>query len=272
MTAAERAIAYSPSSVLGGEIGSILEAQHQMSASVYNSLKGIATVHYGTSKSQSVDIVVPKTTSSAPLIIFFHGGYWQELSKSDVFFLAPAATELGYAFASVDYSLAPYATLGDIVSECQSAVHFVLEKSNTLGIDPKRVILCGHSAGAQLAAMVCCLIDPEFRPIGALLLSGIYDLEPLIGTYINDALSLDSLSAHANSPINQDLSRFPRTLLAYGQYETDEFKRQSNAMAAAVEAGSVSAPTLELPECNHFDLLENVLRNATISNWLAECI
>ena len=70
------------------------------------------------------------------------------------------------------------------------------------------------------------------RVKGAVLVSGIYDLEPLIGTSIDAALGLDPATAARNSPLRQALKGFPPSLVCWGENETDQFKRQSRAFAA----------------------------------------
>ena len=57
-----------------------------------------------------------------PVLVFFHGGYWQELSKQESAFAAPQCLARGIAYAAVDYTLAPKATLSAIVDECRAAV------------------------------------------------------------------------------------------------------------------------------------------------------
>jgi len=95
---------------------------------------------------------------------------------------------------------------------------------------------------------------------GLALLSGIYDLRPLVGTYINDALGLDENAAKALSPIQHDLSAFPPTLVAWGEDETDEFKRQSRAFAQPLS----KACTVEIEGRNHFDIVEDLTTDTAL--------
>src|SRR5690606_10365618 len=144
----------------------------------------------------------------SPLLVFIHGGYWQELSKASSLFAAPDCIEAGVAFAAIDYTLAPQASVHAMALECRRALSYLHEHSAELGLDPQRIVIAGSSAGAHLAAM-CCLRDwedatnlPAGLPAAAVLVSGIYDLEPLIDTSINGPLSLDAAAAGAVSPLS----------------------------------------------------------------------
>lgn len=252
MDAQTRADAYSPSKALpDGDLTPFLDAYARDSEAVYRRYSDVQVLPYGAKASQTIDLFSPKTDAAAPLHIFIHGGYWQALSKRESTFAAPGFLENGVAFAAIDYTLAPQATLPEIVAECLSAVTYLFENARMLGIDPARITLSGSSAGAHLAAMTCLGLSAANKLQGVVLLSGVYELEPLIGTYVNDPLKLDKVTAQANSPMLQDLSSFPPTLIAWGAVETDEFKRQSKCFAEHL--GTVECS--EIAEHNHFDVV-----------------
>ncbi len=269
MSDAQRADAYSPSKALpDGDLTPYLRAYADESAAVYAANPSMQTLHYGARASQSLDLFVPQTDRPAPLVIFIHGGYWQALSKCDSVFPASGFLQNGIAFAAIDYTLAPEASLPEIQSECVSAVSLLIERAKTLGIDPSRIALAGSSAGAHLVAMTCANMPASHRPKAAILLSGVFELEPLIGTYINEPLQLDIQSAQACSPIQQDLSRFPPTLLAWGQIETEEFKRQSRAFAQVLP----KAASMEIAQRNHFDIVFDLSNDSPLAARLREMV
>ncbi|MDK3017598.1 alpha/beta hydrolase [Pseudodonghicola flavimaris] len=261
MTAAERARAYSPSSMLDGPIDPWIAAYADKSAAARAGLCGWQSLSYGPHPRQAIDLIRPDLPGPVPLHIFIHGGYWQELSKAESLFPAPALLTGGTAFAALDYRLAPEARLEEIVQDCLDGLRELTARAGDLGIDPAAITLSGSSAGAHLAALCCLRLPVEQRPRAVALVSGIYDLEPLVGTYINDPLQLTPATARALSPgclPTTALSGFPPALLAWGAAETDEFKRQSLRFAGQLSRAGAQVATAEIPGRNHFDVIEGI--------------
>lgn len=260
LTEEEREREYSPSSCIGGDYMPYINAYIQRSAAAHAGHAPV-TVQYGSKPSQTIDLFVPENASiPVPVLVFIHGGYWQELSKKESAFAAPACMAHGFAYAAVDYTLAPTATVADIVAECRAAVHWLAENGADHGLDPSAIVVAGSSAGGHLAAMVSATATLQNNLKGAVLVSGVFDLEPLIGTSINEALSLTTETAKASSPILADVSGFPDTIVCWGENETDQFKRQSNLfvdllVAASHEGGSIAVSLFECAGRNHFDVI-----------------
>lgn len=212
------------------------------------------TVRYGESPVELVDFFPAAGPTPAPLHVFLHGGYWQELSRRESAFAAPGFLRRGAAFAAVGYGLAPAYGLAEIVAMVRRALGLLLDSAAELGVDPERVVLSGSSAGAHLAAMA--LADPALagRLAGAVLLSGIYDLQPITGTYVNDPLGLDAEAARALSPLRALRAPLPPVVVARGGAETGEFARQHEEMVAALKAAGAEVVDVLVAECDHFDL------------------
>ena len=119
----------------------------------------------------------PASARRPGLLVYFHGGYWQELSKAESAFLAPAWHAAGFAHAVVGYTLAPAARLPEIVSECRAAVRWLHARADTLGFDAGNIVVAGSSAGAYLAAACADAAPAPLR--GIVPVSGIYDVAPL---------------------------------------------------------------------------------------------
>lgn len=253
---------YSPSSCIGGIYQPYIRAYAELSAAARWSHVPV-TVRYGTTARQSLDLFVPAGVARPPVLVFFHGGYWQELSKEDSAFAAPQCLAQGIAYAAVGYTLAPAATLSDIVAECRAAVGWLGRLGDTLGIDPGRLIVAGSSAGAHLAAMTALATSSGAPVKAAVLVSGIYDLEPLIGTSIDAALGLDLATAARNSPLRQPLKGFPPSLICWGENETDQFKRQSRTFGQALRDAGADCVELESAARNHFDVILDLADPAT---------
>ncbi len=269
MDAQTRAEAYSPSSVLDGPIDPLIQAYIDQSRAAYAVSDGVQMLRYGAREANTIDVVTPKSDQPVPCHVFIHGGYWQELSKRESFFAAPDTLGRGMGFAAVDYTLCPQANIDEIVAECCAALTQLHKDALRLNIDPNRIILTGSSAGAHLAAMVCLTLSPAVRPAAVVLMSGIYDLEPLIGTYINDAVGLDQTIARGVSPMRADLSTFPPALIAWGQQETDEFKRQSLHFAGLLRGAGRQVESLEMPARNHFDIVHDIANDTALGRGMA---
>jgi arylformamidase len=203
----------------------------------------------------------PAASDDAPLLVYIHGGYWQDLSKDESLFLAPDCVTNGIAFAAINYTLAPHASVETIVSQCRRAIAYLHCEAKSLGFDRRRLYVAGSSAGAHLGAMLLVrgweaaagVVD--YSVAGAVLLSGIYDLEPLIGTHINAPLHLTPADVAALSPMGLPLGRPVRSIIAWGENETGEFKRQSRSYALRLEASGFPVTAFEAKGTNHFDIV-----------------
>ena len=267
-----RAIAYSPSSALDGPIDPYIDAYVEKSKAAYAACPDVITIPYDDRAENTIDLVAPKSDTPVPLHVFIHGGYWQQLSKRDSFFPAPDTLARGMAYAAIDYTLAPHASIDDIADECCTALSRPIFDAELLNIDPARIVLSGSSAGAHLAAMCCLKLPAHLRPSAVVLLSGIYELEPLLGTYVNDAVGMDLASAQRNSPALLNLSKFPKTLIAWGGKETEEFKRQSRQFERLLTTAGRPVETLEMEARNHFDIVEDIANDSALGRKLAALV
>lgn len=114
--------AYSPSSALDGPIDPFIKAYADKSREAYEKCSNMISLRYGDKSAHAIDFVTPQTSKPVPLMIFIHGGYWQQLSKMDSFFPAPDALSRGMAYAAVDYTLCPDATLDEIVPNINGSI------------------------------------------------------------------------------------------------------------------------------------------------------
>ena len=104
---------------------------------------------------QVLDVHYPKGAKNLPVVFWIHGGGWQAGDKKDVQIKPQAFTEKGFVFVAINYRLLPAVDMGTIVRDVATAVRWTHDHVAEYGGDPKRVFVMGHSAGAQLAALVC---------------------------------------------------------------------------------------------------------------------
>lgn len=211
---------------------------------------------YGAAAAERLD-VFPAQRADAPLLVFIHGGYWRALDKSDFSWVAPPFVAAGVAVAVPNHTLAPAATIEDIVRQMLAALAWLYRRADELGFDRDRIVVAGHSAGAHLAAMMTAALWPQYAADvpgdlikGALLVSGVFDLEPLVyAPFVNVDLKLDVARARQLSPVYLPPATAAPVLTAVGALESSEFKRQS-ALLAARWPRNVTRQ-LELAACHH---------------------
>ncbi|MCP4850422.1 MAG: alpha/beta hydrolase, partial [Actinomycetia bacterium] len=159
MTDVDREREYSPSSCLAdGDYQPYVVHYRRASDAAWSrvlerSESSTHAIAFGDLGTRTIDVAVPTSDQPVPLLAFIHGGYWQELTAADSRFAADACLSRGWGFAAIDYTLAPDASLDQIVEECCQAVRSLADRAESLGVDATRLVLAGSSAGAHLAAM-----------------------------------------------------------------------------------------------------------------------
>ncbi len=215
---------------------------------------------YGSGDRQRYDLFFAGG-DQGPLVVYLHGGYWQGGDRSLYSFVAKALNESGIDVAIPSYSLCPNVTVAEIVEEMR------LFHQQLWARIYRRPRLIGHSAGGHLTA---AMLATDWRRVAdvpsdlvraGMAISGIFELEPLIGTSISRALRLDPAGARAVSP------RFwappppgARLVAVVGEHEGAEFHRQSRELAADWRRAGVSAECVEIAGANHFTLIDELVR------------
>jgi acetyl esterase/lipase len=203
-------------------------------------------LRYGPDERNRIDYFAARR--DGPVLAFIHGGYWQNRAKELFAFVAEGPLAWGINVALVGYTLAPQKRLDGIVAEIRAALGWLRESIPMLGGDARKLLVSGWSAGGHLAAMA--MDHPAVA--GGLAISGIYDLEPMRLSYINDKLRLDEAEARRNSPMVLAITDKP-LFVAYGADELPELCRQSEEYAKLLNVKAKS-----VPRRNHFTVLEEL--------------
>ncbi len=221
-------------------------------------------LRYGESADETLDLVVPHT--GAPLVVFFHGGFWRRLHKDDHTFVARGLAPHGVAVAIVNYGLAPAVPLEEIVAQARRSVAWLRANAKAHGADPSRIVVAGHSAGGHLAAM--CAVDAPVA--GVVSLSGLHDLRPVAKSFVNEWLQLDDARAAALSPALLAPAAPTPVAAIVGSRETDAFKEQARDLADAWAAHGCET-SYEETDDDHFTLCSRLVDpNDPVTAQLAE--
>ncbi len=187
-----------------------------------------------------------------PLVVFIHGGYWQALDGSSSSHCARGLNGHGISVAVPSYDLCPNVSVGDIIGEMRAACRELAK----LG---RQLVVSGHSAGGHLAACMlatdwpaCDASLPKNLVRAAYAISGLFELEPLVGTSINKALGLDRDAARAASPLLWKAPAGTTLDAVVGGAESAEYHRQSRTIADVWGGAGVATRFGIVPDANHF--------------------
>jgi acetyl esterase/lipase len=128
---------------------------------------------------QVLDVYSPQNAKGLPVVFWIHGGGWQTGDKADVQIKPKVFVEKGFVFVSTNYRLLPNVDMATILRDVAKSIHWVHDNIAKHGGDPKRLLVMGHSAGAQLAALIC--IDDRYLKSEGLSLAIIKGCVPVDG-------------------------------------------------------------------------------------------
>lgn len=212
---------------------------------------------YGEGPAERIDLF-PAGTPDAPLVVYVHGGAWRMLDRMDSAFAAEAFVGAGMNFAVLDFASIPAARLPEMVTQVQRGIRWLGNRAADLGLGSSRLLVAGHSSGAHLVAAALTAETPH-RPegamvAGALCASGAYDLAGPMLSARGRYLDLTAAEIEAFSPIRH-LGALPCPLLvAYGEAETDEYRRHALAFHAALRQLGRADSLLFVEKQNHFEV------------------
>ncbi|WP_102782867.1 alpha/beta hydrolase [Thalassospira sp. GB04J01] len=225
-------------------------------------LKPKIDVRFGDGPKETMDVFL-SADAGAPVHIFFHGGYWRSQDKKDYAFVARDLVAAGFTVICANYDLCPGVTVADITQQAVRCVKHVYQHVGEFNGDQDRISISGHSAGGQIVArLASCdwediLGDPN--PFCAVVpISGVFDLEPVRHTTMNDDIRLDEASAADNSPMLDAVPVDVKMMAIVGGNESPEFVRQSDAYAAYCRRSGLTVPVYKAWGANHFTVLEEV--------------
>ena len=221
-------------------------------------------VRYGPTLDEHADIF-PAGRSGAPILVFIHGGFWRMLSASDFSFCAEGPQRAGVTTVVANYTLAPKATIAEIVRQMRALIAWVYANAERIGGDREAIYVAGHSAGGQLTAAVM-LTDwerdyglPATVVRGGIPISGLFDLEPIkLLSFVQPDLRLTEADVSNHSPIRHLRRVREPIIVTYGSEEPSEFLRQSDEFLAAWRKTGNRGTFLPQIGRNHFTAITDL--------------
>jgi arylformamidase len=210
-------------------------------------------LRYGPRKRNRIDFF--KVADKAPTLLFIHGGYWQHRAKEIFALFAEGPMAHGINVALIGYTLAPDATLDEIVGEIHRGLNVLVELLPDLGGDASRIVVSGWSAGGHLTSMA--LSHPHVK--AGMAISGIYDLEPIRASYLNVKLGLDETMSLRNSPVMQAGGALKPLSLVVGDAELPLLCKQTSDFAVYRAKHGLPVTYEEIPGANHFTIMNQML-------------
>jgi arylformamidase len=221
-------------------------------------------VAYGPSEYEGLDIF-RAAAAKAPVNVFVHGGAWRRNKAADYALQAEPLVHAGAHAVIIDFINVEQAggDLFPMYEQVRRALAWTWRNAESFGGDRERFYISAHSSGSHLAA--CFLTDgrreenlPKNFCKGALLLSGMYELEPVRRSKRSSYVRFtDAMVEKLSSRRHLDGLHTPLAL-AYGTCETPEFQRQTEDFCAAVRAAGKPAELIVGEAYNHFELLETL--------------
>ena len=259
----------------------LLEAWRERSDASRARYRVSQDVAYGPTLAECLDIFHAdgdfQAGSPPPVHLFIHGGYLRSLSHKDFGFIVDGLVEAGITVAVVNYALCPTVPFSELVRQSRAAVAWLYRQGESLGVDPQRLSISGHSAGGHLCGMLLAtdwegdygLPNDLIR--GMLAISGLYDLRPFPWSWLQPKLQLTGRDVADYSPLFQPCRVPARVSLVAGGKESSEFERQMLAHAEHLRGQGIdtSADTLEVDD--HFSILDHYRPGGRFVEWIRGC-
>jgi len=204
-----------------------------------------------------LDIYAPDGAKNLPVVFWIHGGGWQQGDKSSVQEKPKAITDKGFVFVSTNYRLLPNVDIGTLIRDVAKSIGWVHKNIAQHGGDPKRIFVMGHSAGAQLAALLC--IDDRYLKAEGVPFSVLKGCVPVDG----DTYDIPAMIETAETRLRVHGMPMPK----YGhrlKFGNDPALHRDFSAVTHVAKGKGIPPFLILHVANHPDVSAQAQRLGTV--------
>lgn len=245
-----------------------MEIWMSRSADVRAGQNAVLDLQYGPKPTNRLDFFKSDLPNRG-LFIFIHGGYWQRNNKEMFAFVAEGLCAAHVNVATIGYTLAPEASLSEIVAEIGFAIEHLLRENHRLGFDVSKIYIGGWSAGGHLSAVLA--EQPSVK--GFVSISGIFDLEPISKCYLNEKLKLSDSEIFDLSPMNRHLDSSKKILLFAGELELPELRRQSQDYTSQLAGSHKNLRHILVANKDHYSILDELrLKDGAIAREILDLL
>lgn len=254
------------------------ERWQEWSANTRQRLQCLLDVPFGPSGPEKID-VFPAGAPGSPIYVFIHGGYWYSLDKSHYSYVAEGMLPHGITTVVNNFALAPGADMDTIVEHNRRALSWIWRNAGSFGGDRDRIYVCGHSAGGHLGLMLlatdwaaCGQGLPADLVKGVCAIGGIFEMQPIRLSFLNEKLRMDEAQAARNCPLHQTYRCAAPLSLVVAVDESAEFHRQSAEMQAHWHSLGYPCELLIPEGLDHFNVVNDLAdpRCALVLHQLAQ--
>jgi acetyl esterase/lipase len=233
--------------------GDIVAGWERRSADLRKRYPDHLDLRYGPRERNRIDFL--KIRDNAPTLLFIHGGYWQMRAKEVFAVNAEGLMAHGINVALIGYTLAPEATIDEIVAEIHAGIDYLAKQLPALGAASDGIVVSGWSAGGHLTAMALANLNVR----AGVAISGIYDLEPIRHSYLNVKLGLDEAASRRNSPMQQAGGPLKPLSLVVGSAELPLLRKETADFAGHRAGCGLPVTYEEIPGANHFTIMNEMI-------------
>jgi arylformamidase len=224
--------------------------------------QGLYDLRYGTGPLETADFF-HCGQSNAPVMVFFHGGYWRARDKKDYSFVVNGILPLGCSVVVMNYDLCPAVTVAQIVDQTRRGLQWVAQQAAAWGVDGNKILVSGHSAGAHIIAATLAQTGADFQLKQhsikkAYLISGVFDVEPVLEISVNDEVHLKPADVLLMSPVRHPFAANVDYEVVVGGAEPRDWIGESTRMAAHLKSMGCRVGLHELPDLNHYSVLHEM--------------
>jgi acetyl esterase/lipase len=222
---------------------------------------------YGAGPRRHVDVYSPSNAKSAPVVVFFYGGGWEEGDRANYRFVAAAMAASGIVTIVPDYRVYPEVRFPGFVEDAAAATRWARDHAAEFGGDPAKLFLMGHSAGAHIAAMLtfdrhylgAVGLDPAKDIAGFIGLAGPYDFLPLHSDVLRTIFGAPD-TLFRSQPIHYVDGTAPPSLLIAGTTDTTVDPGNTTRLANRIRAKGGEATDILYPNISHALLIGTMAR------------